>query len=37
VADLVLAIWIFIDAWNDHCQPFTWTKTPERILAKAKR
>ncbi len=37
VADLVRAIRIFIDAWNDRCQPFTWTKTPERILAKAKR
>jgi transposase len=35
VADLVQAIRIFIDAWNQRCQPFQWTKTPEQILAKA--
>lgn len=27
----------FIDAYNDCCQPFTWTKTTEQILAKASR
>jgi hypothetical protein len=37
VADLVRAIRIFIDARNQRCQPFTWTRTPEQILAKAKR
>jgi hypothetical protein len=37
VTDLVRAIRIFIDAWNQHCQPFQWTKTPEQILAKAMR
>src|SRR5215213_5467662 len=37
VADLVRAIRIFIDAWNQRCQPFQWTKTPEQILAKAMR
>jgi hypothetical protein len=26
-----------IDAWNDHCEPFTWTKTADEILAKAQR
>jgi transposase len=37
VADLVRAIRIFIDAWNQRCQPFQWTKTPEQVLAKAMR
>jgi hypothetical protein len=37
VADLVQAIRIFIDAWNERCQPFQWTKTPEQVLAKAMR
>jgi transposase len=37
VADLVQAIRIFIDAWNQRCQPFQWTKTPEQALAKAMR
>jgi transposase len=26
VADLEAAIGTYIDAWNDRCQPFTWTK-----------
>ena len=26
VADLETAIGIYIDAWNQRCQPFTWTK-----------
>lgn len=37
VADLVQAIRIFIDAWNERCQPFSWTRTPQQILAKATR
>jgi transposase len=37
VADLVQAIRIFIDAWNERCQPFQWTRTPEQVLAKAMR
>ena len=37
VADLVQAIRVFIDAWNQRCQPFSWTKTPQQILAKARR
>ena len=34
VADLVQAIRIFIDAWNERCQPFQWTKKPEQALTK---
>jgi len=37
VPDLIGAIRIFIDAYNERCQPFTWTKTAEQILAKAQR
>ena len=36
VDELTAAIRRFIDAWNEHCQPFTWTKTPDEILAKLK-
>ena len=35
VADLIAAIERFIDAWNDRCRPFTWTKDPVMIIAKA--
>jgi hypothetical protein len=35
VADLEAAIGIYIDAWNQRCQPFTWTKDADTILAKA--
>ena len=35
VKELVAAIERFIDAWNERCKPFAWTKTPEQILAKA--
>jgi transposase len=35
VADLIAAIQRFIDAWNDRCAPFTWTKDPDTIIAKA--
>ena len=31
------AIRRFIDAWNDRCAPFVWTKTVEDILAVANR
>jgi hypothetical protein len=27
----------FIDGWNDRCEPFTWTKDADTILAKANR
>ena len=35
VADLIAAIERFIDAWNDRCRPFTWTKDPDEVIAKA--
>jgi len=35
VPDLIAAIETYIDAWNDRCQPFTWTKDADTILAKA--
>src|SRR5215218_3764529 len=35
VADLIAAIERFIDAWNDRYRPFTWTKDPDTVLAKA--
>ena len=37
VKDLIGAIETFIDAWNDRCQPFLWTKTADEILTKANR
>jgi transposase/transposase-like protein len=37
VRDLVAAIGRFIDGWNDRCEPFTWTKDADQILAKAIR
>ena len=30
VKDLIAAIETYIDAWNERCQPFTWTKTATR-------
>jgi transposase len=35
VPDLIGAIRLFIDGYNQRCQPFAWTKTPEQILDKA--
>jgi transposase len=35
VRDLVDAIGSFIDGWNERCEPFTWTKTADEILARA--
>jgi transposase len=35
VKDLIAAIEAYIDAWNDRCQPFKWTKTADEILTKA--
>jgi transposase len=32
VKDLIAKIGIFIDGWNDRCQPFTWTKTADELL-----
>ena len=37
VGELIDAIRQFIDGWNDHCEPFVWTKDADTILAKADR
>jgi transposase len=37
VKDLIGAIRRFIEAWNDRCHPFTWTKTANQILPHATR
>jgi transposase len=37
VPDLIGAIRAFIDAYNQRCEPFRWTKTADQILAKADR
>lgn len=37
VKDLRGAIRTFIDAYNDRCEPFFWTKTADEILDKIKR
>ena len=34
VPDLIAAIRTFIDAWNERCEPSTWTKPADDILAK---
>ena len=36
VKDLTAAIGRFIDAYNDRCQPFTWTKDADELLTKVK-
>ena len=37
VKDLNAKIRAFIDGWNNRSHPFTWTKTVDQILTKAKR
>jgi transposase/transposase-like protein len=37
VRELTGAIRRFIDGWNDRCEPFTWTKDADQILARATR
>jgi hypothetical protein len=37
IGDLVRVIRTFIDAHNERCEPFLWTKTADDILSKAKR
>jgi transposase len=37
VKDLTAKIGQFIDGWNERCEPFTWTKTADELLAKIKR
>jgi hypothetical protein len=36
VRELTARIGRFIDAYNDRCQPFTWTKDAHQLLAKIK-
>ena len=36
VKDLTNAIGRFIDAYNQRCQPFTWTKDADELIAKIK-
>jgi len=36
VKDLTAAIGTFIDACNERCQPFTWTKDADELLAKIR-
>jgi DDE superfamily endonuclease len=36
VKELTTAIGAFIDAYNDRCQPFTWTKDADELLTKIK-
>jgi transposase len=36
VKELINAIEVFIDGWNERAEPFVWTKTADEILAKAK-
>jgi transposase len=37
VTDLTAAIGRFCQSWNEHCQPFSWTKPADEILAKLNR
>ena len=36
VKDLTAAIGAFIDAYNDRCTPFAWTKDADELLAKIR-
>jgi hypothetical protein len=33
-ADLTAAIEDYIDNWNEHAAPFTWTKTADQLIEK---
>ena len=37
VKELTGAIGIFIDAYNDRCQPFTWTKDAGVLMTEIKQ
>src|SRR5512132_2413013 len=37
VTQLTAAIGRFCQSWNEHCQPFSWTKPTDQILAKLNR
>ena len=36
VKDLTAAIGRFIDAYNQRCQPFTWTKDADELIARIR-
>jgi transposase len=36
VKELTAAIGSFIDAYNQRCQPFAWTKNPDELIAKIR-
>jgi hypothetical protein len=36
VNDLTAAIGRFIDAYNQRCQPFAWTKDADQLIAKIR-
>ena len=36
VKELTTAIGAYIDAYNDRCQPFSWTKNADQLLAKIR-
>ena len=36
VQELTAAIGAFIDAYNDRCRPFTWTKNADQLIGKIK-
>jgi hypothetical protein len=37
VRELITAIGAFIDHWNEHPRPFSWTKNADEILASIQR
>jgi transposase len=37
VREVITAIRRFCAAWNQHCQPFAWTKPADELLAKLNR
>jgi hypothetical protein len=37
VEELTAAIGRFCQSWNQHCQPLSWTKPADQILAKLNR
>jgi hypothetical protein len=37
VKDLIAAIETYIDAWNERCEPFIWTKTADQIIPRAAK
>jgi transposase len=37
VEDLTVAIGRFCQSWNEHCQPFSWTKPADQILTNLNR